>query len=49
MEHADACRGYGPWWKRFAWLVLIWLLGVGALGLVAFGLKLVMRFAGLTS
>ena len=49
MQHADGGRPYGPWWKRFAWLVLIWLLGVGALGLVAFGLKLVMRLAGLTS
>jgi hypothetical protein len=48
MEHADGSGSYGPWWKRVAWLVLIWLLGVGALGLVAFGLKLAMRFAGLS-
>jgi len=49
MEHTGDSGPYGPWWKRIAWLVFLWLLGVGALGLVAFALKLVMRFAGLTS
>ena len=48
MDHADSCGAYGPWWKRVAWLVVIWLLGVGALGLMAFALKLLMHFAGLT-
>jgi hypothetical protein len=48
MEHADGRAAHGPWWKRLAWLVFIWLLGVSALGLVAFALKLVMHFAGLS-
>jgi Protein of unknown function (DUF2474) len=37
----------GSWRSRFGWLILIWAASVGALGIVAFGMKLLMRAAGL--
>lgn len=50
----DACGGYGdeapgPWWKRVGWLLLIWSAGVAALAVFAFGLRLLMRAAGLSA
>ncbi|MGV8940107.1 MAG: DUF2474 domain-containing protein [Lysobacter sp.] len=36
------------WWKRIGWLVLIWLASVASLTVVAYGLKLLMRSAGMT-
>ena len=36
------------WWKRIGWFVLIWLCSVAALGGVAYGLRLLMKAAGLT-
>ena len=29
----------GPWWKRFAWFLLLWALGVASVGIVAFVLR----------
>lgn len=37
------------WWKRLGWLVLIWTCSVTALGLVAYGMRLLMKLAGLTA
>lgn len=34
------------WFRRVGWLVLIWLASVGALALFAFGLRLLMFWAG---
>lgn len=49
----DSCdgrdgEGAGPWWKRVGWLLLIWSAGVAALAVFAFGLRLLMRAAGLS-
>ncbi|MFV3403815.1 MULTISPECIES: DUF2474 domain-containing protein [Pseudomonas] len=38
-----------PLWQRLGWLVLIWALSVATLGVVAYGLRLFMRAAGLSS
>lgn len=35
------------WWMRLVWLVLIWTASVGALGIAAYGMKFLMRAAGL--
>ena len=35
--------------KQFGWLVLIWSVSVGALGIAAGLMRLLMRFAGLSS
>lgn len=35
------------WWMRLVWLVLIWAASVGALGIAAYGMKFLMRAAGL--
>ncbi len=50
----DSCggrdgEGAGPWWKRVGWLLLIWCAGVAALAVFAFGLRLLMRAAGLSA
>lgn len=49
MTRGGARRSPAPWPKRLAWLLGLWLLGVCALGAAAIVIKLVMRFAGLTS
>ena len=36
------------WIRRLAWLVGIWLASVAALGAVAYGLRLLMRAAGMS-
>lgn len=35
------------WLRRVGWLVVLWLLGVLAVATVAYGLRLVMGWAGL--
>jgi hypothetical protein len=37
-----------PWWKKLLWLIVIWAFSVAALALVAYGMKLLMRSAGLS-
>jgi hypothetical protein len=37
------------WWKRLGWFALIWACSVSALGLAAYGMRLLMKFAGLTA
>jgi hypothetical protein len=37
-----------PWWKKLLWLVAIWTASVAALAIVAYGMKLLMRSAGLS-
>ena len=37
------------WWRRVAWLLAIWAASVAALGVVAWLLKGVMRWVGLSS
>lgn len=37
------------WLRRVAWLLAFWIAGVAALGLLAWGLKSVMRLAGLAA
>lgn len=34
-------------WKRLGWLFLIWTASVAMLGVVAYGMRLLMRAAGL--
>lgn len=34
-------------WKKLAWMVLFWAAGVAALAAVAYGLKSLMKAAGL--
>jgi hypothetical protein len=36
-----------PAWKKLLWLMAIWAVSVAALAVVAYGMKLVMRWAGL--
>jgi Protein of unknown function (DUF2474) len=36
------------WLRRLGWLVLIWLASVAALGVVAWGLRFLMRAAGMS-
>jgi hypothetical protein len=36
-------------WKKLGWLALIWTASVAALAVVAYGLKLLMRAAGLSN
>jgi hypothetical protein len=36
-------------WKQVGWLVLIWAASVAALALAAYGIKLLMRAAGLAA
>jgi hypothetical protein len=38
-----------PWWKKTLWLITIWILGVTTLGFVAYGMRWLMRAAGLTA
>lgn len=38
-----------PWWKKLLWLLALWAAGVAALGLVAYGMKFLMRSAGLSN
>lgn len=38
-----------PWWKRLLWLLAIWTISVAALAVVAYGMKLLMRSAGLSN
>jgi hypothetical protein len=35
------------WPKQLGWLLLIWSASVGGLGLVAYGMRLLMKLAGL--
>lgn len=37
-----------PWWRKLLWLIALWAISVAALALVAYGMKLLMRSAGLT-
>lgn len=37
-----------PWWKKLLWLIAIWAISVAALAVVAYGMKLLMRSAGLS-
>lgn len=36
-----------PAWKKLLWLMAIWAVSVAALAVAAYGMKLVMRWAGL--
>jgi hypothetical protein len=36
------------WSRRLAWLAVIWVASVAAVALVAYGLRFVMGWAGLT-
>ena len=36
------------WSRRLAWLAVIWIASVAAVALVAYGLRFVMGWAGLT-
>jgi len=36
-----------PWWQKLLWLIGLWVMGVTVLGLAAYGMKLLMRSAGL--
>lgn len=38
-----------PLWQRLGWLVLIWGGSVAALGVVAFGMRMFMSAAGLST
>lgn len=38
-----------PWWKKLGWLILLWAASVSTLGLVAYGIRLFMKTAGLTT
>lgn len=38
-----------PLWQRLGWLVLIWALSVAALGVVAYGMRMFMSAAGLST
>lgn len=38
-----------PWWKKLLWLIAIWAISVAALAVVAYGMKLLMRSAGLSA
>ncbi|HZV61886.1 MAG TPA: DUF2474 domain-containing protein [Methylophilaceae bacterium] len=38
-----------PWWKKLLWLIALWSVSVAALGLVAYGMKFLMRSAGLSN
>ncbi|MGV6475222.1 DUF2474 domain-containing protein [Azotobacter vinelandii] len=43
-HHQDA-----RWPRRLLWLVTIWTASVLCLGILAYGLRLIMRAAGLTT
>lgn len=43
MQREPATR----WRVRLGWLVLIWGCSVGALGIAAYGMRILMRAAGL--
>jgi len=47
---ADAARGARrrAWARRVGWLVVYWAGGVAAVAAVAYGLRAVMRWAGLS-
>jgi hypothetical protein len=36
------------WLRRTGWLIVYWLLGVAAVGAIAYGLRLIMGWAGLS-
>ncbi|MDY7561956.1 DUF2474 domain-containing protein [Pseudomonas sp. 10B1] len=38
-----------PMWQRIGWLIVIYIGSVTALGIVAYGMRLFMNAAGLTS
>lgn len=38
-----------PWWKKLSWLIFIWVASMAALGVGAYGMRLFMRAAGLTT
>ncbi len=37
------------WLRRLGWMAVIWLASVVALGVMAYGLRLLMRLAGLAA
>lgn len=41
-------RGRRLWLRRVGWLLLIWAASVAALGVAAYGMRLLMGWAGLT-
>lgn len=41
-------RQDSKWLRRILWLVMIWAAGVSCLGVLAYGLRLIMRAAGMT-
>jgi len=46
-ESMPAVRG-PLWLRRAGWLVVYWLLGVAAVGAIAYGLRLIMGWVGLS-
>ena len=44
---ASRSDGGNPWWRRLAWLVALWLSGVLTMGALAYGMRLLMGWAGL--
>ncbi len=45
-SHRPAPR---DWLRRLGWMAVIWLASVVALGVMAYGLRLLMRLAGLAA
>ena len=41
-------HGWSRWLRRLAWLAGIWVASVAALAVVAYGLRLLMRAAGMS-
>lgn len=48
MKRTDAGHA-ARWPRRLLWLVVIWAASVAGLGLIAYGMRLLMRAAGLTA
>ncbi|WP_460428458.1 DUF2474 domain-containing protein [Azotobacter armeniacus] len=44
-----SCRQGERWPRRILWLVLIWAASVFCLGVLTYGLRLIMRAAGMTA
>ena len=45
----DDDRTTASWPKRLGWLLLIWAASVATLGVAAWGLRVVMRWVGMTT